>query len=291
MLSKWKIYTTEAWQAYLDTYHNTLFSATAISKHGTCPIVYSARTTKCTQVIRNSESIRINRIFHVLFNFEISSDAPWCGHCKALAPEYVKAAKALKDENSEIRLAKIDATEETELGERFAVRGYPTIKFFRSGKPMDYAGGRTGPEIVSWLKKKTGPAVVTLDDVAAVKALTDKEEVAIVGFFKVNSIKVWISFQSILKKLWRIYYISLIKKDSLICIHESWSFLSDFFTGCQHGRCEGLCFGCRGDGWSHLRHRQCRCRIRRVQGFWWSCHLVQKGRGSSQALHNWMNFI
>ena len=55
---------------------------------------------------------------------------------------------------------------------------------------MDYAGGRTGPEIVSWLKKKTGPAVVTLDDVAAVKALTDKEEVAVVGFFKVNSIKV-----------------------------------------------------------------------------------------------------
>lgn len=110
--------------------------------------------------------------------------APWCGHCKALAPEFAKAAKALKEEDSEIRLAKVDATEETELGERFQVRGYPTLKFFRSGKPGDYAGGRTGPEIVNWLKKKTGPVAQQLDDVATAKALVEKEELLAVGFFK-----------------------------------------------------------------------------------------------------------
>lgn len=34
--------------------------------------------------------------------------APWCGHCKSLAPEYDKAAKAL---NGVIRLGAVDMTQ------------------------------------------------------------------------------------------------------------------------------------------------------------------------------------
>jgi len=113
------------------------------------------------------------------------TDAPWCTHCKSLAPEYVKAAKALKKESSPIRLAKVDATEETSLGEKFEVRGFPTLKFFRNGNPSDYKGGRTSEEIVNWLKKRTGPAALIVDDVETVKMLTEREEVFVVGFFKV----------------------------------------------------------------------------------------------------------
>lgn len=110
--------------------------------------------------------------------------APWCGHCKALAPEYAKAAKALKEESSPLRLAKVDATEETSLSEKFEVRGYPTLKFFHYGKPSDYKGGRTSSEIVNWLKKRTGPAAISVDSVELVKTMTEKEEVFVVGFFK-----------------------------------------------------------------------------------------------------------
>ena len=47
-------------------------------------------------------------------------------------------------------------------------------------------GGRQAADIVNWLKKKTGPPAASVEDVAAVKAMTEKDDVVIVGFFKVD---------------------------------------------------------------------------------------------------------
>jgi len=110
--------------------------------------------------------------------------APWCGHCKALAPEYVKAAQSLAEKDSPIKLGKVDATEESKLAEKFDVRGYPTLKFFKNGKDLEYNGGRTADTIVTWLEKKTGPPAKTLEEVEGAKAFIADNEIAIVGFFK-----------------------------------------------------------------------------------------------------------
>lgn len=59
--------------------------------------------------------------------------APWCGHCKNMKPEYEKAAAVMKKEKIPGILAAVDVTKETTLAEKYSVRGFPTIKYFRNG--------------------------------------------------------------------------------------------------------------------------------------------------------------
>lgn len=109
--------------------------------------------------------------------------APWCGHCKSLAPAYAAAAKQLAVANSEIKLASVDATIEQDLATRFQVRGYPTIKFFVDGAALEYNGGRSQDDIVNWLKKKTGPPAEDLKTVADLNKFKADPEVAVIGVF------------------------------------------------------------------------------------------------------------
>eukprot|EP00730_Choanoeca_flexa_P005603 TRINITY_DN11984_c0_g3_i1.p1 TRINITY_DN11984_c0_g3~~TRINITY_DN11984_c0_g3_i1.p1 ORF type:complete len:585 (+),score=149.67 TRINITY_DN11984_c0_g3_i1:40-1794(+) len=91
--------------------------------------------------------------------------APWCGHCKQLTPEYEKAARDLYTNNPRIKLAKVDATEETELASRFDVTGYPTLKIFRKGEASDYEGERQQHAIVSEMKEQAQPPAKVINSV------------------------------------------------------------------------------------------------------------------------------
>jgi protein disulfide-isomerase A1 len=108
--------------------------------------------------------------------------APWCGHCKSLAPEYAKAAEILSKENPPLHVAKIDATENTELAKRFEIQGFPTLKFYKNGSYSDYDGARTAESIVRWVKKKTGPVVRHIQTEEELKNYREQNDVYVVYY-------------------------------------------------------------------------------------------------------------
>jgi len=115
--------------------------------------------------------------------------APWCGHCKALAPEYEKAAQAIDaDESVSAKLAKVDATVEKDLATKYGVKGFPTLKYFTgdADEPSDYSGGRTEPTIIQWLRTRSMPAVTILESAKALTEFTAKGSVVLVGFFEAD---------------------------------------------------------------------------------------------------------
>jgi protein disulfide-isomerase A6 len=63
--------------------------------------------------------------------------APWCGHCKSLAPHWEKAAGVLQ---GVIKVGAVDMTTDEDAGKAYGIKGFPTIKFFGfdKNKPMDY---------------------------------------------------------------------------------------------------------------------------------------------------------
>ncbi|XP_030253455.1 protein disulfide-isomerase A4 [Sparus aurata] len=110
--------------------------------------------------------------------------APWCGHCKRLAPEYEKAAKQLSQRTPPIPLAKVDATVENEVASRFEVTGYPTLKIFRKGKVFDYNGPREQHGIVDYMSEQAGPPSKQVQAGKQVQEIIkDGDDAVIVGVF------------------------------------------------------------------------------------------------------------
>lgn len=86
--------------------------------------------------------------------------APWCGHCKKLAPEYDRLGTAFK-KSKEALIAKVDCDTHKDLCKEYKVSGYPTIKWFPKGstEPEDYKGGRTTEDMVEFVNKQAGTNV------------------------------------------------------------------------------------------------------------------------------------
>ncbi|KAF3446997.1 hypothetical protein FNV43_RR12177 [Rhamnella rubrinervis] len=131
--------------------------------------------------------------------------APWCGHCKKLAPEYEKAASILSSNDPPLVLAKVDASEEVNRGlaSEYGVQGFPTIKILRNGGKTveEYKGPREADGIVAYVKKLSGPASVEVKTVEDASSFTSEKKIVIVGVFPKFSGEEFENFTAVAEKL------------------------------------------------------------------------------------------
>ncbi|KRX00945.1 Thioredoxin-like fold [Pseudocohnilembus persalinus] len=142
----------------------------------------------------NLDDSNFDQIIQQYDNVLVEFYAPWCGHCKKLAPQYAIAAQFIHEEFENVRLAKIDASNYRDLASKYGVQGFPTMKWFSKDKVSDYTGGRTGQEIINWVLRKAGKASTFIDNNEKLQQLKQQHKVIVVYFASQTEGQQWQDF-------------------------------------------------------------------------------------------------
>lgn len=96
-----------------------------------------------------------------------------------------------------MRIAKVDCDENKDLAERYNVKGFPTLKFFRNGVVSEYTGGRTAAEIASWSYRKVMPKTHIIKSEAELAAFQEQHEIFALGVFKQANSETALAYQAL----------------------------------------------------------------------------------------------
>lgn len=114
------------------------------------------RCGKCHQALFNGHPVELDEAAferHVASNdvpVVVDFWAPWCGPCRAMAPEFDKAAGMLEPA---ARLVKVNTELAQGLAQRFNIRSIPTMAMFRGGREIARQSGAMGAQaIATWVK-------------------------------------------------------------------------------------------------------------------------------------------
>jgi len=97
--------------------------------------------------------------------------APWCGHCKSMAPAWNQLGDEFAGSKSVV-VGDVDCTVHKTLCEEHGVSGYPTIKYWKSGEKLDYNGGRDFDSLKTFTNENLSNPC-TIDDQ---EGCTDREK-------------------------------------------------------------------------------------------------------------------
>ena len=75
--------------------------------------------------------------------------APWCGPCKAMAPNFASAARDLAES---VRFLKLNSDEAPQASQRLGVRGIPALYLFQDGQvAAQTAGLMSASQLKAWV--------------------------------------------------------------------------------------------------------------------------------------------
>ncbi len=78
--------------------------------------------------------------------------APWCGPCRAMAPEFETASRQLEPE---VRLIKLNSEAQPAATAKLGIRGIPTMILFQGGRELArVSGAMTAGAIVQWVRER-----------------------------------------------------------------------------------------------------------------------------------------
>ena len=86
--------------------------------------------------------------------------APWCGHCKKLAPIWKQLARHMKNK---LTIAEVNCDENSSLCKSQSIEGYPTLIYFdKDGLKSEYNGGRKLDQLKAFSEKAATAYVLSV---------------------------------------------------------------------------------------------------------------------------------
>ena len=143
--------------------------------------------------------------------------SPWCQHCHAFMPEYVKTSKYAEEKNLTVKFAKIDSSVSQNISEEFGIEGIPSVFLIYKGKRHIFEGERTKEGLLKFMDRKINNDIYKIDTLSQLKEYLNSSSLVLLSTLKNEDTILYQSFLNFSKMA---LYIDFIVCKTEECIKE-----------------------------------------------------------------------